>query len=430
MYRKHLKEMENKTGIKTIDHISEIPVVNSALNNVTDYYSKVKERSSLLRTSCNLAEMSIKTMAFAATPIASLCKKPIDSVDTFLYDKLHELEHNYPTIVKPTDQLTSALNSQAKLLYSKTVQEPIDLLTNIKERTITYGSNTVQAVFNAGVDTVDAALENKFAKMLTNPLLDLTERSLDYWLPNEQLLRYDAVNPETSSEADSEQHKEHRTLRRIYDINNRVYKHVYQTTFTQLSKIHFQFENTLTKLQQLKQLTDSFYSSSRERVATTLQSVSNNTLLAQCLSVVNRDNLSLERLDQLSRQYSKAILTDVTQMVEKYLALVKSFPVVFNATRLRQTVDNLMSQLNKDSFSTYLTSALDQLKTIHQALLSYTNQMFQVVNDSRITQFLLNNANNKPTANNSVNESSATTANGTTSTGANKKQHWRRKHSK
>jgi hypothetical protein len=76
MYRKHLKEMEAKTGIKTIDHISEIPVVNSALNNVTDYYSKVKETNTLLRTSLNLAEMSVKTMAFAATPIASLCKKP------------------------------------------------------------------------------------------------------------------------------------------------------------------------------------------------------------------------------------------------------------------------------------------------------------------------------------------------------------------
>jgi hypothetical protein len=89
MYRKHLKEMEatssanysqqnnsNKLGLKTIDHISEIPVVNAALSNVTDYYSKVKESNSLLRTSFNLAEMSVKKMAFAATPITSLCRGP------------------------------------------------------------------------------------------------------------------------------------------------------------------------------------------------------------------------------------------------------------------------------------------------------------------------------------------------------------------
>jgi hypothetical protein len=41
----------------------------------------------------------------------------------------------------------------------------------------------VQAVVKKGVDSMDAALENKFAKMLTNPVLDFTERSLDYWLP-------------------------------------------------------------------------------------------------------------------------------------------------------------------------------------------------------------------------------------------------------
>jgi hypothetical protein len=66
----------NKTGIKTIDHISEIPVVTAALNNVTDYYSKVKETNSLFRTSLNLAELSVRTMAWTATPITSLCKTP------------------------------------------------------------------------------------------------------------------------------------------------------------------------------------------------------------------------------------------------------------------------------------------------------------------------------------------------------------------
>lgn len=63
-------------GLRTIEHITEIPVVNAALSNACDYYDKVKERNTLLRTSLNLAELSVKTMAFAATPIASLCKKP------------------------------------------------------------------------------------------------------------------------------------------------------------------------------------------------------------------------------------------------------------------------------------------------------------------------------------------------------------------
>ena len=75
------------------------------------------------------------------------------------------------------------MNSQAKLIYNKTVKEPIDLLNNLKERTVNYGTNTVQAVVKVGTDSLDAALENKFAKLFTNPVLDFTERSLDYWLP-------------------------------------------------------------------------------------------------------------------------------------------------------------------------------------------------------------------------------------------------------
>lgn len=88
MYRKHLrekKEMESKTGLKTIDRIADIPVVTSALSNVSDYYGKVKEKNLILRTSCNLAELSVKTMAFAATPITSIWKKP--SRNSKLYKK-------------------------------------------------------------------------------------------------------------------------------------------------------------------------------------------------------------------------------------------------------------------------------------------------------------------------------------------------------
>lgn len=92
MYRKHLKEMElssssknssqNKTGMKTIDAISEIPVVNSALNNVTEYYGKMKKDSNLLfRTSLNLAELSVSVMSIAATPITTLCKRPSTNLE-------------------------------------------------------------------------------------------------------------------------------------------------------------------------------------------------------------------------------------------------------------------------------------------------------------------------------------------------------------
>ena len=131
------------TGIKTIDRLVDIPIVNTAVTNVTDYYGRVKDKNFLLRTSCNLAELSFRTMAFAASPLTSLAKKPILSVDSYLCDKVDELEHSYPIIAKPTDQLTADVNSQAKEVYDKTLKAPIETLTNMKEKTVAYGTDTV-----------------------------------------------------------------------------------------------------------------------------------------------------------------------------------------------------------------------------------------------------------------------------------------------
>lgn len=409
MYRKHLQEMEsstnrsasgnNKTGIKTIDAISEIPVVNSALNNVTGYYGKVKERNLILRTSLNLAELSVSVMSLAATPITSLCKKPIESVDTYLCEKLHDLEHSYPSITKPTEQLTESAYLQVKQIYNQTLKPPIDRLNNIKDLTTnkvnevikagsdsidtikTYGCDQLNRSAVLGVRVMDACLESSLAKMFTNPVLNFTENALDFLIP------------ETASASNGAVKSGHQvapgtTLRRIYDINSRVYRHLYQTTFVQLNKIHFQFENTIKKLQSLKQLSDAFYSGSRDKFVKTMQTVASKSLVSQCLSTVNRENLSIEKMELFMKNSFRAIIDDVAQMVEKYMSLVKNFPVTFNGTKIRQTIESLISQLNKESFAVILSFSIDQLKSINTSLVSYTNQMFQVVNNSRLANLL------------------------------------------
>jgi hypothetical protein len=120
------QEMEfGKTGIKTIDRLSQIPVFSSAIANSGDYYGKFKEKNILLRTSFNLAELSLRTVAFAATPITTFCKKPCESskifnnfcittdsllavvekVDDYLCDKVDLLESNCPFLKATTEQV-------------------------------------------------------------------------------------------------------------------------------------------------------------------------------------------------------------------------------------------------------------------------------------------------------------------------------------
>lgn len=397
-----------KSGSKTIDRIAEIPIVNTALTNVTDYYGKVKEKNTLLRGTFNLAELSVKTLAFAATPINSLCKRPIESIDGYLCERVNDLEHTYPSISKPTEQLTSCALNQAKAIYDRTIKEPIDTLAHLKDATThrvtdsidsikSYGCEQLNKSALFGVRMVDACLETSLAKLFTNPLLNFTEKSLDYWMPPSS-----QSGEGCQSNNNNNMLTEESTLKRIFDINNRVCRHVYQATFEQLNKVHYQFETTISKLQLLKQLSDSFYSDSKERVSKTFQTVSNNSLVSQCISLVNKQNISIERIDSLFKNYYKAILTDVTQMLEKYMSLVNNFPIAFNGTKLRQSVESLIAQLNKESFSTYLNITIDHLKSINQILLTYTNQMFQVFTTFKYSNLLnakqgqLKNDSNKP----------------------------------
>jgi hypothetical protein len=178
------------------------------------------------------------------------------------------------------------------------------------------------------------------------------------------------------------------TLRRIYDINNRVYTHIYQTTFSQLHKIHFQFENTIGKLQSLKNMLDMFYADSKQKFSTAMSSMAPNTLYYQCAEYMSKNDLSMARLETISKDYYKGILADVSRMLESYMSQVKNFPVAFNGTKLKKTLDDLLSQMNKGPLSPILTKSIDSLKSINQALLSFTEQMYKVVGESRFKQML------------------------------------------
>jgi len=387
MYRKHLNKMESKTGIKTMDKLSEIPVVNSAVITASDYYGKVKETNSLLRTSCNLAELSLKTFKYAATPITYLCKKPIESVDSYLSEKVDQIETNYPSITKPTEQLTANAISQAKDIYDKTVKHPIDALSNIKDKTVTSlnsisSNKTVQAAIKVGTKTfaksADVCLENRFAKMLTDPVLDFTEKSLNYLLPTATYAQT-VIN---GAQLTEEEIQNPTTIKRIYNINKRIY----DTTFNQLSNLHMQFERTIEKLKSLKSLFESFYLKSKTQVSTFADTVAKNSLVARCTDFIQKNDISLKNFESLCKSYYKAIITDVNQILENYMNQVRNFPLVFNGTKLKQTIQGFGEKINMESFSANLNKTIEYLKSINSALVSYTKQMFQVVSDSKLIQ--------------------------------------------
>lgn len=370
MYRKHTKEMEANTttamtptgtGLKTIDKIAEIPVVDSALHKVNDMYGQMKDRNSLLRTGCNLAEMSLKTLKFASTPITSLMQKPIEQVDTYLSDKVEVLETNYPSIKKPTEQITSAAYTQARGLYDRTT----DIYYKPKETLYTLGDLTVSTAATCGTRVLETCLENRYAKAVTDPALEYAEKTLDYYIPSKAAM----IEGQGA-------------VTRLYNINKRVYTHVYDATFIQLTKLQMQFERMIEKMMSLRKLLEEMYTVRKNQVVTV---VSENTLVQRCQSYLRENNWSMERLEQLSRGYYKAILADVNDILEKYMGLIKNFPAYLNGSQIREKIDFFKNQMNMESFKIYFGMTIDYLKEINGQLVAYTNKMMELVVDSKNT---------------------------------------------
>ena len=68
--------MTTSTGLKTLDHLIEIPLINSMFEKGIGRYNDLKERSTIFSISSSLAEFSFKTLKFAATPVIKLIKDP------------------------------------------------------------------------------------------------------------------------------------------------------------------------------------------------------------------------------------------------------------------------------------------------------------------------------------------------------------------
>lgn len=189
------------------------------------------------------------------------------------------MEQTYPSINKPTDQIKENAIQQAKFIYNKTVIEPMD---TIKEKTT-----------DLSFSVLDSCLENRYTKLITNPLLNLTEKSLDYLLPQSEM---EQKKRQVSS-------GDFNTLRRIYDINNRLYT----ATFQQLDRLHFQFETMINKLNTLKDFSMLLASEAKDRVISGFKQVKDNTLVSQCVNFIHQNKLSLHvswlNLKKKSKKY-------------------------------------------------------------------------------------------------------------------------------
>lgn len=155
-----------------------------------------------------------------------------------------------------------------------------------------YSMDQVGKSARLGFQLVDTCLEVKYAKMLTTPLLDFTEKSVNNWLNDKKQFDEDEDLMELTSEHAT-------TLTRLCDINNRVAKHLYAASLSQLERLSQHFESTLAQLRLLKQVSDNFYANSKNKFVNGIQT-NTTSLKSMCNNLVNGQTISVKIIFFLS----------------------------------------------------------------------------------------------------------------------------------
>jgi hypothetical protein len=71
-----LRRKKFKTGYKTIDTITEIPVIYSLISTLDGYYVRIRDHNPLFRGIFNLGFLLISTFFYFANPVINYFKTP------------------------------------------------------------------------------------------------------------------------------------------------------------------------------------------------------------------------------------------------------------------------------------------------------------------------------------------------------------------
>ncbi len=175
-----------------------------------------------------------------------------------------------------------------------------------------YGADKLSKSAANGYALVNACLEQEYVKKLTKPILDITEKSIDYLIPVKAqekqgpcwiqshsiclvyylwVLSFLLID-HLESTVKSNEPAEPTTLKRFYDINKHVADRFIQTTFETFVYLNVQFDNILKKLEQLKRVVDNYTDNYKQRLSTHYET-NKASLKALCSRYISNNNIPL-----------------------------------------------------------------------------------------------------------------------------------------
>jgi hypothetical protein len=202
MFRQRLQEQEVVGGNADwfVSRVCELPVVNSAVGQLTGLYCGVKQHNRLFRLTLDTAEGGVKVVVNTARPVVAKFDKPIGALNTIACQQLDKLEHDFPILTKPTDEVLK----ETKQLCDNAVKPLVDRVAAVKQYGVdkvagvksyttdkingvkTYSVNTLSTVSELSTKQFTKVLDMSVCQQVVSKLdtaLDIADHYVDTYLP-------------------------------------------------------------------------------------------------------------------------------------------------------------------------------------------------------------------------------------------------------
>lgn len=258
---------EHNSEESAITRITNLPIVTDALTSVSNAYQWTKDSNALIGYSLDVAEKSVAMAAYTAQPVVNCLERPISAVNSMANQSLDKLEEKVPLITEPSDQVVKSLKESAWMAVEQSkatgTQKMNDLMNTRVGQVVT--------------STVDAALS-------------LSERAVDYYLPEEQVEeakeRDEGVEDDISDEESNAISEEgagtrskepfSNSVNKASKVSNKVRRRLYYKALVNIQYAQKRSQETLQKLhftvdliQYAKENIDSANSGIRSKVDST-----------------------------------------------------------------------------------------------------------------------------------------------------------------
>lgn len=170
--------MDTEVNFEFAHKFKSLPVVNSTCYWLTKSYNKIKEKNFVTKCTCGLAETTIKSSLYLATPIVNKFKDQVNVLDSIACYQLDKLETAFPIIKSEPE----AIVNQSKELINKTVEPAVARYTNFKSNT-EQKCKTVKDFYLHGASQLN--LNNK--NVLAYKLINLSQNFIENYFIYDQI---------------------------------------------------------------------------------------------------------------------------------------------------------------------------------------------------------------------------------------------------